>query len=282
MTRDFTLCRYRELLTALQAAGYRFLTFEQYCDTRDQLSDSQFVILRHDVDARPGNSLQTAQIEHALGIRASYYFRAVPVSNKPEYIRAIASLGHEIGYHYEDMALSNGDVRLAITRFEQQLAYFRQFYPVRTICMHGAPTSRWDGRDLWKTYDYHDYGIIGEPYFDVDFSRVFYLTDTGRRWDGYRVSLRDKVPVYQDQWISRGLVYHSTNDLLSALALCADCANPTQHAASHHPHSQLLPAQLMITTHPQRWTDRPFQWGRELLTQSLKNIVKFLLITIKG
>ncbi len=36
-------------------------------------------------------------------------------------------------------------------------------------------------------------GIIGEPYFDVDFSRVFYLTDTGRRWDGDAVSVRDKV-----------------------------------------------------------------------------------------
>lgn len=53
--------------------------------------------------------------------------------------------------------------------------------------------SRWDSRLLWKYYDYHDFGIIGEPYFDVDFNEVFYLTDTGRRRDGDSVNIRDKA-----------------------------------------------------------------------------------------
>src|SRR5690625_1791146 len=48
-------------------------------------------------------------------------------------------------------------------------------------------------RDLWKWYSYRDYGIIAEPYFDLDFSRVLYLTDTGRRWDGDKVSVRDRA-----------------------------------------------------------------------------------------
>jgi len=59
--------------------------------------------------------------------------------------------------------------------------------------MHGSPLSKYDNRDLWKNFDYHELGIIGEPYFDVDFNEVMYLTDTGRRWDGFRVSIRDKV-----------------------------------------------------------------------------------------
>ena len=50
--------------------------------------------------------------------------------------------------------------------------------------MHGSPMSRWDSRLLWKYYDYHDFGIVGEPYFDMNFDEVLYLTDTGRRWDG--------------------------------------------------------------------------------------------------
>ena len=41
--------------------------------------------------------------------------------------------------------------------------------------------------------DYQDFGLIGEPYFDVDFNEVAYYTDTGRRWDGEDVSVRDKV-----------------------------------------------------------------------------------------
>ena len=48
---------------------------------------------------------------------------------------------------------------------------------------------------MWKKYDYRELGIIAEPYFDLDFSKVLYLTDTGRRWDGEGVSIRDKIPV---------------------------------------------------------------------------------------
>ncbi len=73
------------------------------------------------------------------------------------------------------------------------LERLRKLYPVKTICMHGSPLSKYDNRKLWEKHDYKDYGIIGEPYFDVDFSRVLYLTDTGRCWDGFDYSVRDKV-----------------------------------------------------------------------------------------
>lgn len=262
---DFTLRKYRGLLVNLQEKGYQFITFEQYCEQKVLLSasDKRWIILRHDVDLRAKNSLATAQIEHALGIAASYYFRVVPESNKPDIIRAIAALGHEIGYHYEDMAIADGDISQAYTHFQNQLQYFRQFYPVRTICMHGAPTSQWDGKDLWKKYNYRDLGIIGEPYFDVDFSNVFYLTDTGRCWDGYKVSVRDKIPVYQDVWMKEGRVYHATDDIIRS----------TKNDA--------LSQRIMITTHPQRWTDNQWDWTKELIMQSLKNIIKRIIIACK-
>lgn len=257
---DFTLRIYRKLLCALQQKGYNFLTFEQYCMLLPSQRPERFVILRHDVDLKAKNSLATAQMEHELGISASYYFRVVPQSNKPEIIRAIAELGHEIGYHYEDMTIANGDVKNAYEHFTQQLAYFRQFYPVRTICMHGAPTSQWDGRDLWEQYDYKQLGIVGEPYFDVDFSEVFYLTDTGRRWDGYKVSVRDKIPLYQDQWTEQGLVYRRTQAIIHAVK------------------EDRLPPRIMITTHPQRWNSRPIPWLMELVLQTIKNAIKRLFL----
>ena len=263
---DFTLRKYKELLVCLQRKGYKFITFEQYCAQKrasspsNIIASSPYIILRHDVDLKAANSLATALIEQALGIRASYYFRVVPESNQPEIIRAIAALGHEIGYHYEDMAIVNGDITKAYAHFQKQLQYFRQFYPVRTICMHGAPTSQWDGKDLWNIYNYRDLGIIGEPYFDVDFSNVFYLTDTGRCWDGYKVSVRDKIPVYQDLWVKQGRVYHTSDDIICALK------------------NNALSQRIMITTHPQRWTDSRLGWTKELITQSLKNIIKRLLI----
>ncbi len=257
---DFTLTKYTELLQALKAGGCRFITFEHYCVDKEALDGARFVILRHDVDMKAEKSLETAKIEHSLGITASYYFRVVKQSNKPEIIKAIVDLGHEIGYHYEDMSLREGDAEKALLDFKLHLAHFREFYPVRTICMHGAPRSKFDGRDLWKHYDYHDYGIIGEPYFDVDYSKVFYLTDTGRRWDGFHVSVRDKVPVYQDKWIEKGWVYHGTNDIIEALK------------------NDKLPKRLMMTTHPQRWTDSRLQWLKELLVQQTKNGVKRVIV----
>lgn len=255
---DFTLKIYRKLLSELLQKGYVFFTFEQYCSIPVSDLPKRFIILRHDVDDKVKNSVATAQIEHELGIRASYYFRVVKQSNQPAMIRAIAVLGHEIGYHYEDMSIARGDAQKAIAHFAEALAYFREYYPVRTICMHGAPTSKWDSKALWEGYDYRDYGIVGEPYFDVDFSRVFYLTDTGRRWDGYKVSVRDKVPVYQDEWTAKSWVYHHTRDIINAVK------------------NNTLPACIMITTHPQRWTNNILFWLKECIMQCLKNIVKRL------
>ena len=257
---DFTMSKYCELLHAMQDKGYDFITFGRYCSGKETLSDKRFAILRHDVDLKAENSLATARMEHSLGIQASYYFRIVPRSNKAEIIKAIADLGHEIGYHYEDMTICNGNVQKAIVHFKHQLDYFRQYYPVETICMHGSPRSKFDGKDLWKSYDYHDFGIIGEPYFDVDFSRVFYLTDTGRRWDGFNVSIRDKIPFYQDEWIKKGVVFHTTDDVIAAFG------------------NERIPKQLMITTHPQRWTDNRVGWMKEFVSQSVKNVVKRLLV----
>jgi len=39
-----------------------------------------------------------------------------------------------------------------------------------------------------------------EPYFDVDFKEVLYLTDTGRRWDGDAFNIRDKVGEEREKW----------------------------------------------------------------------------------
>ena len=75
MSRDFTLKKYTELLQCLLDQGYRFVTFETYCMQKETLADVPFVILRHDVDLKAANSLATAEIEHTMGLKASYYFR---------------------------------------------------------------------------------------------------------------------------------------------------------------------------------------------------------------
>ncbi len=243
---DFTLKKYTELITTLKEKNYSFQTFEEFI----KKPKNKVVILRHDVDLLPQNSLKFAQIQNKLGIKGSYYFRAVPESWDEDIILQIDSLGHELGYHYETMDTARGDVDLAIDQFEQHLNEIRELVNVETICMHGSPRSKFDNKELWKKYNYLDFDIIGEPYFDVDFNQVFYLTDTGRRWDGHKVSVRDKVNGSFEQ------KYHSTNQIIKAI------------------NSSELPKKIMFTFHPQRWHKNSLLWAKELVLQNVKNIIK--------
>lgn len=244
---DFTIKTYSRLLDALKTSGIPFK-------------------LRHDVDLLPGNSLRTAEIESQKGIKATYYFRCVPESYDEQVIKAIAALGHEIGYHYESLTTCNGNMEAAYDDFCHNLEQLRTLAPIHSICMHGSPRSPWDSRDLWKHHDYHTLGIDHEPYFDTDFSTTLYLTDTGRRWDGFKVSVRDKIPQYQELWESQGLVFHTTEQIIAQLL------NPLSPL-------RLSKLSLLITTHPQRWNPFGAKHVKEYCFQSIKNIVKHILVS---
>ena len=97
---DFTLFVYKQLIHSFQSQGYFCQTFEEYIKN----PKVKVVILRHDVDRKPGNALVIAKIEKEAGIKASYYFRIVKESYDEDVIRQIAEMGHEIGYHYENLA----------------------------------------------------------------------------------------------------------------------------------------------------------------------------------
>jgi hypothetical protein len=216
---DFTITKYRQLLTALLSKGYAFQTFTDFIEK----PNDKVVVMRHDVDRLPGNALKMARLEHGMGVAATYYFRAVPVSWDEGIMREIAGMGHEVGYHYENLEsvvsgqrsevgkerTEDGGQRTAFrgkreeicprnTRkdtkkerlidlgyedFCRNLERFRKNFEIKTICMHGSPLSKYDNRMIWEKYDYKELGILAEPYFDVDFNEVFYITDTGRKWN---------------------------------------------------------------------------------------------------
>jgi hypothetical protein len=246
MAKDFTLHKYEQFLKSAIDAGYQLISYQDYLDNDFE----KVLILRHDVDKKPQNSLQTALLQHQLGVKGTYYFRAVPQSFDVKIIQQIAELGHEIGYHYEDLTICKGDYEKAIQHFEEWLDKLRKYYPVKTVCMHGSPMSKWDNRKLWDQYNYQDYEIVAEPYFDIDFDKVFYITDTGRKWDGDKVSVRDKVKSNIE------LSFHSTDDLITAF----EAGN--------------MPSQIMQNIHPQRWTNNSIEWMQELIMQRIKNNVK--------
>lgn len=230
--RDFTLEMYSILCNKLDLAGYQFQTVESFIEK----PSPRAVIIRHDVDSWPANALHMARIEAEHNIKATYYFRKSRLSFNRRIILSIVSYGHEIGYHYEDLANSNGKLDAAMKTFTKNLEFFRGYYPVKSIAMHGKPLSRWDSKDLWKYCNYRKFGLIAEPYLDIDFTKVMYLTDTGNCWDGNRYSIRDHVKSHYNHEM------HSTTDVLNNIE------------------QGKMPDQIMLNVHPARWNNNPIKW----------------------
>lgn len=238
-------------------------TIEKYKELLEALKKHKSFSIRHDVDLRPDFSLRIARVEHEAGLKGTYYFRTVPESYDEKIIQQIVSLGHTAGYHYECLTTCNGDMKAAYKDFCQNLEKMRKVVPVHTACAHGSPQSPWNSQTIWNQYDIHALGIGFEPMIDTDFGHTLYLTDTGRRWDGYKVSVRDKVPQYQELWEQEGLSFHSTDDIIHAL-------NNIEHPIHRH--------NLLINTHPQRWMPFGMGWLKETVMQNTKNIAKRAIV----
>ena len=232
---DFTLDKYRELCRVLKE-NYTVFTVSEYLLEKPR---GNVAVMRHDVDRKIKNSLDMAKQEHELGIRSSYYFR-YPQTFKPDIIRKIRNLGHEIGYHYEVLSKTNGDFSKAIILFQAELEEFRKICPVDTICMHGSPLSKYNNRDLWQKYDYHTYGIRGEAFlsFEQDHDDIRYLTDTGRTWSNTQ-TLRDVMKTKPGS--NTPVILDSTDDLISWISLIPE-------------------KKLYVTVHPERWASNPGEW----------------------
>jgi len=246
---DFTVKKYQQLLRAINASDYAIQNMASFMEDPTH----RVIVLRHDVDERPENTLPLARAEHRLGIQSTYYFRIVGISNNPEVIKEIVGLGHEIGYHYEDYSSCKGDIETAIKGFQENLTYFRQFYPVKTVCMHGSSMSSFDNRDLWEHYTLEDFGLIGEPYLTIDYSDVLYLTDTARTWNGDKYSIRDSV----DSRVRETGIY-KTDDIIG------------------HLQADALPDKIILQSHT-LWTDNMVEWLWLECRERIRNRLKIVL-----
>ena len=118
--------------------------------------------------------------------------------------------------------------------------------------MHGSPLSKWDNRLLWTKYDYKNYGILAEPYLDLDFNKIFYLTDAGRYWGSDNLKFRDKVQSTYVYNIS------DTQDIINYLE------------------SRELPNQIMLNIHPEHWSGSLVEWLLIKLVRLIRNSLKRL------
>ncbi|AKB71764.1 Polysaccharide deacetylase [Methanosarcina mazei C16] len=253
--RDFTLKKYENLLQAIKKTNYSTCTVYDFLKNNPE----NCIILRHDVDRAITRNLAMAKLEHSYGIKSTYYFRHIKETFKPEIIRQMAKMGHEIGFHYEVMDKANGDPERAIEIFRKELEDLRKVTEnvteINTVCMHGNPLKPWSNRDLWKKYDFRDFGILGEPYLSIDYNKVFYLTDTGRTWADLKIRVKDTIDKPgANAKVDPGSI-SSTDDVIRLIR--------TEEIS-----------RICLLVHPNRWCEDLGGWTKELLFQNVKNVGK--------
>jgi len=249
---DFTVTSYKAYLEAILQSYPVTLRFDEYFELKEK--PQSFCIVRHDVDRKPLNALGMARLEHSLGVRASYYFRAKRHTFDADVLKEVSGLGHEIGYHYESLSDARGDQNTAIKDFETHLAQLRAIVPIKTIVAHGRPLEPFDNSVLWapeerKRLFAEKYGLLGDVKLDVDYTDIAYICDTGRNWTEDRNNTRDRV----NSGVS--LNFESGHDLLDCL-------------------KQRCAAKLVFSVHPERWEERKIAWIMQWMLDSGVNLTK--------
>ncbi len=252
---DFTLKAYLQYLSAIKTNYSHILRFDEYFLLESK--PESFCLIRHDIDRKPQNAVKMAKLEYDIGVKSTYYFRAKLHTFKPAIIKAITELGHEIGYHYESLSDTNGDIPLALTDFDRNLEKFREIVPIRTISMHGRPFKKYDNRDIWRNQDNkgllkEKFHLLGEVYLDIDYSDIAYISDTGRNWHTSKANLRDTTDTKIIINFDAGL------ELLNYL--------------KNSPHPKMV-----FQTHPERWTDKKGEYTLQYIRDITINLCKALI-----
>lgn len=257
--RDFTYEKYRELLEAGLANGYTVATVREYL--RRKSLPERLIVVRHDVDRKPANALDMARIEADLGVRTTYYFRTVGETADPTVVSEIESLGHEVGYHYEDLDRTDGDMAAAHRSFEAELAGLRELADVDTVCMHGNPLTSHDNRDMWRDGhpDLDAYDLLGEAYLSMDFSDLTYFSDTGRTWRDGALKVKDVPPEGAEKQVQ----VDATDELVGLLA-------------------DGEPERLYVLVHPNRWAENYVEFLTEAAKDTTINAGKRVLDLLRS
>lgn len=98
----FTIAHYAELVKLAKEQGFQFILHKD-----EFIGERKDVIWRHDVEFSPDIALKMAEIEHELGVQATYFFQTHSEfynTFEPYFsdiLKRIKNLGHHIGLHFD-------------------------------------------------------------------------------------------------------------------------------------------------------------------------------------
>ena len=132
------------MLTNALAHGYRVASLEEWLT--EPAPAERCLVLRHDVDQCPGALRPMLDIEEALYVRSTCYFRWRTAD--PGLIRDLRRRGFGVGLHYETLSRMvlarggrgevDGPVEEARAALREEIQLFQAIHgPIRSVCPHG-------------------------------------------------------------------------------------------------------------------------------------------------
>lgn len=256
---NLTHNHYRDILVRLKNTPYQLTTVRDYFLNKSE--SKKFIIIRHDVDRKACQSVRMAQLEASIGVFSSYYFRSSKFGDFPDKaIKAIDDLGHEVGYHYENLSQFNGDAVKAMGQFGVNLSEFRSKYRCDTICAHGKPLSRHNNFTQLLRTNLSEYGIIADASLSLAKDKLVYFTDTGGRWN-IEPALNHRDYIGPPSLMIRDINPSNTDDFIEFM--------------------KSFEGSAYISTHPERWAHNTFFLVRAKSRDAVINVIKKVLKLIR-
>jgi len=135
---DFSLKHYFETLNSAKKK-YAIGTLRDFPKLKKK---EKFIILRHDVDVSLDYALAMARIENKYGLRSSYfilfhgeYYNPLSKTSVLK-IKEIASMGHEIGLHYDSSFTKSKVGLMEQIKLEATLLEYIIDEKIKSICQH--------------------------------------------------------------------------------------------------------------------------------------------------
>ena len=196
---DFSLKNYEYTLSLAKEKGYIFKRFKDIDFYKEEKEKS--ILMRHDVDSQLDIAVKMAFIENKLNIMSTYFIRMHSHSYNPlcikdtKKIQKIASLGHEIGFHYEPdyYSLLNIDFESTI---KNEIQILGSITSTKIISFAPHEPTRTGIKSLDINLD-----LKKEAYDELLFKKFKYISDSSCRWREGSMRSHIKNETYKNIYI---------------------------------------------------------------------------------
>lgn len=199
--------------------NYKKIIEKYKCSNRDYLDcikETEFSLLRHDVEFSMSRALLMAEIDHAFGVESTFLlqvksdaYNLCSIENK-KIVDAFYNLGRKVGLHLYVSHLKENDWKSLEYELKSQSDIFEAAtgWPVERFSFHRPPKWVLQNRDDWM-YGYLN--LYGESFFELSErpTNIKYMADS-RHDFSYGNPLDDhdfckfQILLHPDEWSEKG------------------------------------------------------------------------------